>query len=145
MLFSKKIVYFIIFIGLFSIIFQVTSFGDGIIRGVIDNTRIDNIGIDHITISGILSGINKFITGGISAGNKLNTYKNVYEPAPVYEKTAEVKVYFCPMDNCEEVYLNLFNSSSASINCAFYDVKDSIINELKKKQNKVYVKLVIDD
>jgi len=150
MLSSKKIVYFIIFIGLFSIIFQVTSFGDGIIRGVIDNTRIDstgidNIGIDHITISGILSGINKFITGGISAGNKLNTYKNVYEPAPVYEKTAEVKVYFCPMDNCEEVYLNLFNSSSASINCAFYDVKDSIINELKKKQNKVDVKLVIDD
>ncbi len=55
-----------------------------------------------------------------------------------------IEVYFCPKDNCKDVYLNLIKNSD-KINCALYDVSEEIINELKERSKNIDVKLVSDN
>ena len=62
------------------------------------------------------------------------------------KESGELKAYFCPEDNCEEVLHYLLNNAKYSIHCALFDLKlESIINVLKEKSKSIDVKVVIDN
>tara|TARA_Y100000310_G_scaffold5667_1_gene6579 strand:+ start:3325 stop:4293 length:969 start_codon:yes stop_codon:yes gene_type:complete len=62
------------------------------------------------------------------------------------EENGEIKAYFCPEDNCEEVLHYLLDSAKQSIHCAFFDLKlESIIDILDEKSESIDVKVVIDN
>ncbi len=62
------------------------------------------------------------------------------------ETNKETEVYFCPKDNCENILINVINSSSKSLHCAFFDIdlKD-LIKLIGKKSHSIDVKLVVDN
>ena len=56
------------------------------------------------------------------------------------------EVYFCPKGNCENALINVINSSTKSIHCAFFDIDlNNLIKLLGKKSHSADVKLVVDD
>lgn len=62
------------------------------------------------------------------------------------EINKEIEVYFCPKDNCEKVLLNIINSSTESVHCAFFDIDlKNLTRLIGKKSSYVEVKLVVDN
>lgn len=62
------------------------------------------------------------------------------------ELNKRMDVYFCPKDDCEGVLLDVINSSSTYVHCAFFDVDlRDLINVMSDKSHSVDVKLVVDD
>jgi len=62
------------------------------------------------------------------------------------KESGEIKVYFCPKDNCEGILYTLLDNAKSSIHCALFDLKlDSIISVLENKSKAIDVKVVIDN
>jgi cardiolipin synthase A/B len=63
-----------------------------------------------------------------------------------YESNVNVKVYFCPQDDCDTVMKNVVDGASNSVHCAFWDLdlKD-VIKTFGQKSHSVDVKLVLDE
>ncbi len=58
----------------------------------------------------------------------------------------DVEVYFCPQDDCEGVLINVINSSTKSVHCAFFDIDlRDLIKVIGKKSHSVDVRLVVDN
>lgn len=56
------------------------------------------------------------------------------EPLIVEETNLPTEVYFCPNDNCEQILIDLIDSSENRVHCALYDLDlDNLINKLKEK------------
>lgn len=61
------------------------------------------------------------------------------------EEEGEIRVYFCPQQNCEEQLLKHIENASRAIHCAFYDLDlDGVIAALLEKEEGVDVQIVID-
>ncbi len=55
------------------------------------------------------------------------------------------EVYFCPREDCSNVFESHIKSANFSVYCAFYDIElKNIINSLAKKSKTIDVKLVMD-
>lgn len=62
-----------------------------------------------------------------------------------YETNDEPRIYFCPRNDCGEVYSDIINSADYSVHCAFYDIDlYNIIGALANKSRKIEVMLVMD-
>src|SRR3989339_376399 len=62
------------------------------------------------------------------------------------EKTKQPEVYFCPRDDCGEIFEKNIKAANISVHCAFYDIDlGNIIDTLAKKSKSIEVKVVIDD
>src|SRR3989344_245296 len=59
------------------------------------------------------------------------------------DEQGSIDVYFCPADNCREVYSNIIKDSN-NINCAIFEM-DSIIQEFDRKSSVTNVKIVSDN
>jgi len=71
---------------------------------------------------------------------------NVVKETIPSEISKEMEVYFCPSDNCEGILINVINSSTKSVHCAFFDVDlKEITRLLGQKSHSADVKLVVDD
>jgi hypothetical protein len=58
----------------------------------------------------------------------------------------DIKLEFCPSENCLNLFLEEFDKANKNIFCAFYDLENkNIINKLNEKSKKVEVKLIIDN
>jgi phosphatidylserine/phosphatidylglycerophosphate/cardiolipin synthase-like enzyme len=58
----------------------------------------------------------------------------------------EIKLYFCPQDNCEDALVNFIDSAKKSIHCALFDIGlESVQNVLDKKIKEIEVKIVTDN
>ena len=56
------------------------------------------------------------------------------KPIIIEETNLPPEVYFCPQDNCEQILLELTDSSKNTVHCALYDLDlDNIINKLGEK------------
>ena len=64
----------------------------------------------------------------------------------VYETKTNIKVYFCPADNCEKVLQTYVNYAKSSVHCAFFDLDPGdLVTALAKKSHDSDVRVVIDD
>jgi phosphatidylserine/phosphatidylglycerophosphate/cardiolipin synthase-like enzyme len=62
------------------------------------------------------------------------------------ETNKETEVYFCPKDDCENILINVINSSAKSLHCAFFDIDlRNLIKLIGKKSHSIDVKLVVDN
>jgi phosphatidylserine/phosphatidylglycerophosphate/cardiolipin synthase-like enzyme len=62
-----------------------------------------------------------------------------YEKEPFYLiDNISIKVYFCPRDNCSEIFINLLNNAK-SIKCLFYDLNLENISEIIKTKNNFFI------
>lgn len=62
------------------------------------------------------------------------------------EVSKEIEVYFCPKDDCEMVLIDVINSSTKSVHCAFFDIDlRDLIETIGEKSYDVDVKLVVDN
>ncbi len=69
----------------------------------------------------------------------------VLETVPM-ERNKGMNVYFCPRDDCEQVMIDIIQSSDEQVHCAFFDINlKGLINALGEKSKEVDVKLVVDD
>jgi len=73
------------------------------------------------------------------------TGKVVGEEVPT-ETGRDMEVYFCPKDDCEKALIDVINSSTKFVHCAFFDIDlRDLINVIGKKSHSVEVKLVVDN
>ena len=57
----------------------------------------------------------------------------------------DLKLYFCPQEECEEVLVSFLDSAESSIHCAFYDIGlKSVQEKLLQKQKEMEVQVVTD-
>ncbi|MEA2036910.1 MAG: phospholipase D-like domain-containing protein [Nanoarchaeota archaeon] len=83
-----------------------------------------------------------FVTGC----NELGNNSAVLDDDMPSEVGEEIEVYFCPNDNCEDVLVNVVNSSSEKLHCAFFDIDlRNLIKVIGKKSHSFDVKLVVDN
>ena len=58
----------------------------------------------------------------------------------------DMAVYFCPQDDCEKVLIDVIDSSTEFVHCAFFDIDlKELIKAIGAKSQDVEVKLVVDD
>lgn len=70
---------------------------------------------------------------------------SVTEEIIIAEK-GQIKVYFCPKDDCSKVLENLINSGKKSVHCALYDLRlQNVIKALARKSHDIDVKIVVDN
>jgi hypothetical protein len=61
------------------------------------------------------------------------------------ESGSDIKVHFCPQDDCEEALISHITRARFSVHCAFFDLDlKKLINLLDKKSKNIDVKLVLD-
>jgi len=62
------------------------------------------------------------------------------------DRNLDLKVLFCPEDNCTLKLIELINNSKISIDCSIYDIDDSSISDalIEKKNKGLQVRLVTD-
>jgi len=71
---------------------------------------------------------------------------NVVKDAIPIERNKGMEVYFCPIDDCEQVLIDVIDSSEDYVHCAFFDIDlKGLINAIGRKSRNVEVKLVVDD
>jgi phosphatidylserine/phosphatidylglycerophosphate/cardiolipin synthase-like enzyme len=64
----------------------------------------------------------------------------------IKEDIKEPDVYFCPQENCEDIFLNYINNAKQTIHCALFDLDlENIIYKFEEKSKSLDVKIVIDD
>jgi phosphatidylserine/phosphatidylglycerophosphate/cardiolipin synthase-like enzyme len=58
-----------------------------------------------------------------------------------------LELYFCPQDNCSQVFYNTINKATQSINCALHEFDDLNTSKLlvKKSKQGVQVNIIIED
>jgi len=57
-----------------------------------------------------------------------------------------ISVYFCPEDDCEQVLIDVIDSASEFVHCAFFDIDlKELIKTIGDKSHDVEVKLVVDN
>lgn len=63
------------------------------------------------------------------------------------ENISGFNVYFCPQDNCYNVFLKNFQSAKSLIDCAFFDLNLQNLSEVLRTESlkKVNVSIMIDD
>ncbi len=84
------------------------------------------------------------ITGRIT-GNFIKEINKESAIIPI-ETNKEIAVYFCPVDNCEKVLIDIINSSTKSIYCAFFDINlKNLTLLMSNKSHSVDTKLVVDN
>ncbi len=80
------------------------------------------------------------VVGTISSEQKSNEEYN-----PI-EQTKDIKVFFCPKDDCAKQVLQLLEEAKNSIHCSVYELNIAeIYNLLEQKQKKIDVKVVVDN
>ena len=63
-----------------------------------------------------------------------------------FEMDDEIRVYFCPRDECEQHFIDFINSSKFSLHCALFDLKlEKVINAFAEKSREIDVRIVIDN
>jgi len=56
------------------------------------------------------------------------------KPEIVQETNLPLEVYFCPQDNCEQILIDLIDSSKNTVHCALYDLDlDNLTQKLQEK------------
>ena len=75
-----------------------------------------------------------------------NIVKNNIITSIVKEQNGDIKVYFCPREDCEGNLINFIQSAESYIHCALFDLDlEPIINIFKEKNQLIDVKLVVDN
>ncbi len=79
-------------------------------------------------------------------GNPLNSSEPRSEPVYLVQDQGEVRVHFCPIEDCEKILLDSLNSAQQYLHCAFYDIGLSSVQEkLLKQKDKIEVLILTDD
>lgn len=62
------------------------------------------------------------------------------------EETGTIALFFCPKENCEQALISVINTSTKTIQCAFYDLtlNKTIALLEKKEQQGINVKIIVD-
>ena len=70
---------------------------------------------------------------------------NVIQEKEYYESDVQLKIYFCPKQDCNSAMINAVNNAQESVHCAFYDLElEELIKALSKKSREADVKVIID-
>ena len=80
------------------------------------------------------------ITGSFSADNEAETNN-------IVQDDAEIQVYFCPHDDCENAVLTFLDSAEESIHCALYELDYESINEkmVELEEDGLEVQIIVDN
>jgi len=79
------------------------------------------------------------------AGCNNSITSNVIQEKEPYENNVELKIYFCPKQDCNSAMVNAVNNAQESVHCAFFDLElGELINSLSKKSREADVKVIID-
>ncbi len=63
-----------------------------------------------------------------------------------FDIDSDVKLYFCPRDNCTQVFLDVLDGAKSQIDCALYDLSDeNVISALSLAAQDKFVRVIIDD
>ena len=61
-------------------------------------------------------------------------------------ENGKIDVYFCPIDDCEQVLIDVIDSAKESVHCALFDLDlKELIKVIGAKSHDVEVKLVVDN
>lgn len=59
---------------------------------------------------------------------------------------SDVELYFCPKDNCTQVFLDVLRAAKSQIDCALYDLSDeNVISALSLSAQDKSVRVIVDD
>ena len=74
-----------------------------------------------------------------------NISGNTVKEESVYEAGISMETYFCPRDNCKNIFVNNINNAKNSVYCAFFDLDlSNLISAIAEKSHNADVKIVID-
>lgn len=65
----------------------------------------------------------------------------------VFDNTSIFEVYFCPQDNCLEVFTDSFQKATKKIDCALYDINEkNLVDNLNKVSNQnITIRIITDN
>lgn len=102
-----------------------------------------------IVFSALLIGL---INEGIIDQDKVSSLitslavEEVKEPQIMQETAPDIRIAFCPSDDCESMMLGSLETAQKSIHCAFFDLDlPDVIEKLIERSKEMDVKLVLDN
>jgi phosphatidylserine/phosphatidylglycerophosphate/cardiolipin synthase-like enzyme len=103
----------------------------------------------NITIGTIIIFIITFFLSLFGVESSIQTNNKVSQEIKIIQETTtqNLELYFCPRDNCSQVFYDTINLAQESINCALHEFDDYNTSTLlvEKQLQGIKVNLVIED